>query len=401
MQYSTLLFDFDYTLADATEGIVQSQLHAFSVMGLSLPGRESIRRTIGMTLPDSYTALTGDADPEHQKQFRALFVQKANEVMIPCTRALPGAVALLKRLREAGVSAGIVSTKYGYRITGFWNRLGLSDYISCVVGLDRVSRAKPDPEGVRLAMSLLDAAPEHTLYVGDTVIDGQTAQNAGVDFAAVLTGTTGREAFASYSPRCVAENLNELALFLGLGPLPEEPAEALRFMPADDSFLPETGPLLTAAKGAMLAAGNDQWNDTYPTSEDYRKDLEQGELYVLLSGARLAAVGALNEFQPEEYRAVDWQFREGRVCVLHRLCVHPEFQGRGLGGQMLRHFERLARQQGYGVLRLDTYSKNGPALSMYARAGFRRAGAVYFPNRASSFLCLEKALILPDSGQKS
>ncbi|WP_416182802.1 HAD hydrolase-like protein, partial [Methanosarcina sp.] len=42
MIYSTIIFDFDYTLADATDGIVSSFNHAFS--GLEIPGCDSESR---------------------------------------------------------------------------------------------------------------------------------------------------------------------------------------------------------------------------------------------------------------------------------------------------------------------------------------------------------------------
>ena len=55
MRYKNYLFDFDYTLADATNGIVESVNHDLSKMNFSLPSREEIRRTIGMSLIESFT----------------------------------------------------------------------------------------------------------------------------------------------------------------------------------------------------------------------------------------------------------------------------------------------------------------------------------------------------------
>lgn len=53
-----------------------------------------------------------------------------------------------------------------------------------------VKRNKPDPEGLHLAMTKLGLKPEQVLFCGDTVIDAQAAKSAGVDFCAVLNGTT-------------------------------------------------------------------------------------------------------------------------------------------------------------------------------------------------------------------
>lgn len=62
-RWSAVLFDFDYTLGDTERGIVASTRHALEQMGLSQPPEREIRRTIGMTLERSFTALTGSALP--------------------------------------------------------------------------------------------------------------------------------------------------------------------------------------------------------------------------------------------------------------------------------------------------------------------------------------------------
>lgn len=66
-----------------------------------------------------------------------------------------------------------------------------------------VKRNKPDPEGLHLAMTKLGLKPEQVLFCGDTVIDAQAAKSAGVDFCAVLNGTTpGRPLTLSPCPYC-------------------------------------------------------------------------------------------------------------------------------------------------------------------------------------------------------
>ena len=52
MPYEAVIFDFDYTLADATPGIVGCVNHALGVLGLADRPEEDIRRTVGMTLED-------------------------------------------------------------------------------------------------------------------------------------------------------------------------------------------------------------------------------------------------------------------------------------------------------------------------------------------------------------
>ena len=57
-------------------------------------------------------------------------------------------------------------------------------------------------------------AREEVLYVGDSVVDAETAGRAGVAFVAVLSGVTPLEAFSTCAKKTVLNNLTELPLFL-------------------------------------------------------------------------------------------------------------------------------------------------------------------------------------------
>jgi len=88
--YEIVLFDFDFTLADASAGIIEGAQFAAREMGIRVPDPEEIRRTIGMTLTGTYAAFTGDTDVLRAKEFAKLFVSKADEVMTKNTRFFPG-----------------------------------------------------------------------------------------------------------------------------------------------------------------------------------------------------------------------------------------------------------------------------------------------------------------------
>ncbi|MDE6589662.1 MAG: HAD-IA family hydrolase, partial [Oscillospiraceae bacterium] len=119
-------------------------------------------------------------------------------------------------LKRAGVRAAIVSTKPGDTIRQIFAHQGQLELLDLVIGGDEVSRAKPDPEGLVLALERLGLAAGQVLFCGDTVIDAATAEAGGCDFCAVLNGTTLREAFADYPHVHIAEDLASLQSWLGL-----------------------------------------------------------------------------------------------------------------------------------------------------------------------------------------
>lgn len=218
MSFQGVFFDFDYTLGDATEAIVAGFQYGFEQMGLPEPEREAVRHTIGMTLEDGYTTLTGDQQPEQRALFRKLYTEKAGPLQVQVTKLFPGAAELLAALKEAGIPAGVVSTKRTDTLTAVLEARGVRQYLVSLTGGDKVDRPKPDPQGLLAALAELGLKPENVLYCGDTLIDAETAHRAGAHFCAVLNGTTTRQDFeASGLPLDhVAEDLGDLKAWLGL-----------------------------------------------------------------------------------------------------------------------------------------------------------------------------------------
>ena len=214
--YRAVCFDFDYTLADATDSIVAGFQHGFTKMGWPAPDRETVRGTIGYLLEDAYTMLTGDSDPARRAQFRPLFLEVAKERQRRETVLFPGAEELLRALHGHGVKTAIVSTKRGDTIQYIMERYHLLDQLEFVIGSEDVHAPKPDPTGLLRAMETLGVTGDEVLYCGDTVLDAGTAQRAGTHFAAVTTGVTPAGDFASYPCDYVARDMVDMKAWLGL-----------------------------------------------------------------------------------------------------------------------------------------------------------------------------------------
>lgn len=224
MDYRGIFFDFDYTLGDSTLGIAEGYRRGFAALGLPEPTVEQVRATVGMRLEDGFAMLTGDHDPARQAAFFHIFEHTVGvkaqgedrKLMIEGTVLLPGAVELLSALKGTGVRTAIVSTKPGDTIRKIFAHQGRLELLDLVVGGDEVSRSKPDPEGLKLALGRLGLAAGQVLFCGDTVIDAATAQAGGCGFCAVLNGTTPREAFIDYPYVNIAEDLAGLQGWLEL-----------------------------------------------------------------------------------------------------------------------------------------------------------------------------------------
>lgn len=71
--------------------------------------------------------------------------------------------------------------------------------------------------------------------------------------------------------------------------------------------------------------------------------------------------------------------------------MSPEFQGAGLGTQLMNFAEISAAESGYASIRLDAYSGNNMVVGFYARRGYKKVGEIFFPRRELPFVCMERS----------
>ena len=205
-----VIFDFDYTLADSSRGIIDCVRYAFGRLGLPPATDENIRGTIGLSLTEIFRRL---ADPRHQalaERFGGHFKYRADQVMADRTVVFGSVSPVVEALSSRGLGLGIVSTKFGYRIRAILERDGVAEPFDVIVGGEDVDAYKPDPAGLRLALRKMNCLPSEALHVGDSVVDAETAKRAGVPFAAVLSGVTPEAAFDDYEPVAILRDLGGL-----------------------------------------------------------------------------------------------------------------------------------------------------------------------------------------------
>lgn len=124
--------------------------------------------------------------------------------------AFPGTKSVLTALKDSGARIGIISTKYRFRIKELLDQHFPEDFMDIIVGGEDVKAAKPSPEGLLLAIKRLHVSKAETLYIGDSTVDAETAQAAGVDFAGVTHGVTTAKELEKYPHRKIMNTLEEL-----------------------------------------------------------------------------------------------------------------------------------------------------------------------------------------------
>lgn len=212
MKHTTYLFDFDYTLADSSRGIVTCFRIVLERYQYTDVTDKAIKRTIGKTLEESFSILTGITDPDQLAAWRKEYSREADTHMNVNTFLFPETISTLTELKKRGARIGIISTKYRHRILDYLKDYLPDDFFDIVIGGEDVKQPKPHPEGLLLAIERLNVRPEETLYIGDSTVDAETAQVAGVDFVGVTNGMTTTEELAIYPHQQIIGNLEGLLL---------------------------------------------------------------------------------------------------------------------------------------------------------------------------------------------
>jgi GNAT superfamily N-acetyltransferase len=162
--------------------------------------------------------------------------------------------------------------------------------------------------------------------------------------------------------------------------------------PASLTDIPSILQLINEVVPLMIAAGNFQWDDTYPNAEVFERDVALNQLWVADEDGCIAGVAAITTDQEPEYASVGWDIKEPAI-VTHRLAVGDKHRGKGVATALLMQAEREAKNRGIKTLRIDTNTSNTATQRLFPKLGYRFAGETGLGFRPDlRFYCYEKRL---------
>ena len=142
----------------------------------------------------------------------------------------------------------------------------------------------------------------------------------------------------------------------------------------------------------MRSKGLEQWPDWYPNKTIIMSDIKTSVLYLAEKDHQIIGMIVLDPKVPKAYDAIKWKFPSGLVNSIHRLAVHPENKTPGLAKELVTYVEKIAKNNGYNIIRLDTYSKNLAAGKFYRKMGYQYADDINLKFMPEYYHCFEKAL---------
>ena len=184
-----VVFDVDGTLVDSQHLIVEAQRRAFTEHGMALPERREALSVVGLSLPEAFRRLAGEAGPieslsqSYRRAFQALRVDPDYEEPL-----FPGMEDLLARMRgRDDLRLAIATGKSRRGVAHLVAKYGWTGWFASIQTADDAP-SKPDPTMLRQAMREAEAEPGMTVMIGDTTFDMMMAVSAGAAAIGVSWG---------------------------------------------------------------------------------------------------------------------------------------------------------------------------------------------------------------------
>jgi len=208
---TALIFDLDGTLVDTVYAHVFAWQRAFAEEGLPIDGWR-IHRRVGMSGGLFTRAAAREVGRELSLEEAEALQRRHGEVfreLLPERRPLPGAVEVLRELREGGVTHGIATSGRRPEIDASLAALGVTDE-TVVIERGDVTRAKPEPDLFLACAERLGVPAGQCYVVGDAVWDLLAARRAGMLAVGLLSGGYGENELLAAGAYRVYRDADEL-----------------------------------------------------------------------------------------------------------------------------------------------------------------------------------------------
>lgn len=180
--YETIVFDLDGTLLDTLDDLTDAVNAAMTDCSLPTHSREAVCAFVGNGIVKLIERALGEENASCFERAFSVFKAYYGEHCADKTRPYDGILSLLKELQERGIKTAVLSNKADFAVKAL-AKTYFDGLLLQAVGENEAAgiRKKPAPDALFAIIKELNASKENTAYVGDSEVDIQTANNAGVD----------------------------------------------------------------------------------------------------------------------------------------------------------------------------------------------------------------------------
>ncbi len=183
-----VLFDLDGTLVDTAPDMVRVLTDMQAAHGLDPVAYEQARSNVSNGAIGLLRLAFPRADEMQLARLHVDYLDRYLESVCDQSVIFPGLADLLGRLDNAHLPWGVVTNKPQRMTSPLLDKLGLLKRSACAVSGDTLGLRKPHPAPLVHASKLIDVAPGHCIYVGDSSRDIEAGRAAGMATIAAAYG---------------------------------------------------------------------------------------------------------------------------------------------------------------------------------------------------------------------
>lgn len=204
-----VIFDWDGTLYDSADRIVQSVFSAADEVGKPRPDAQRIRQVIGLGLDEAMKRAFDIQDIMEILEYTDVYKRHYHTTWAGHSALFEGVKTLLDDLNAAGK---IVTIATGKSRTGLEQAMQEQDVKHCfdytITGPETVS--KPDPTMLNMTLAEFDAKANEAVMIGDTSFDMEMAANIDMPRIGVNWGVHTDEEMLAHKPIGVMPDMQAL-----------------------------------------------------------------------------------------------------------------------------------------------------------------------------------------------
>jgi phosphoglycolate phosphatase len=203
-----LFYDLDGTLVDTREDIACAANHMLRQMNKPELAHDEIAGYVGRGVFHLISGCLKTQDVKTVEKGTKIYRTYYGEHMLDHSKLFPGVLDMLKHFQaRAQVVLTNKPNPFSYDLL---KALGTAEYFKEVIAGDSVYPKKPDPGAVWAMMEKFGASAADSLFIGDSLVDIETARNAKIAIAVVTHGFSSREELQSASPDLLAGDFGDL-----------------------------------------------------------------------------------------------------------------------------------------------------------------------------------------------
>ncbi len=207
--YKLAIFDWDGTILDSIDTIVNSVHGAARDLNLSILDNQTVKNIIGLRLDTAISQLYPALSAEELRVFLENYTKHFHLLEKTTPNLYPNVLETLQQLRDANILLAVATGKSRVGLDRILNTLGLTDFFDATRCADETA-GKPNPKMLYELLTQFNLHPKDAIMVGDASFDLHMANNAGMDCIGVSYGAQTVSSLKNYSPKHIINQFNEL-----------------------------------------------------------------------------------------------------------------------------------------------------------------------------------------------